>query len=354
MSLLRTYRQKAQRLQADIAKLLKSRSDATKKRATLARKVFELERGARSSKSVATRNSKMRQMESKQKELQRQDDKVSGIEQKISQKQKDLGRNAELLSREEEKELKKRIKEEAQVAKRQEERLRKMGDKLVEHDAIHSQTLSAIEKIQELPEKIVILFIAANPVDQKQLRLDEEIRAIEQMILKSAHRDSIKLESKWAVRTEDLLQGINQYEPHIIHFSGHGSQEEIVFLDNSGHTKCISKDAIVQVMAAISSKIQLVFFNTCFSAEQAEAVTKHVDVAIGMNTAIGDNAARLFASQFYSAIGFGKSVGESFAQARAGLMLEGVSEENTPELFVRDGLDAHKLIIVRPEEITEE
>ena len=67
-----------------------------------------------------------------------------------------------------------------------------------------------------------------------------------------------------------------------------------------------------------------------------------------MNTAIGDDAARVFAGQFYSAIGFGHSIARAFQQARAAMMLEGIPEENTPELFVAPGLDGEGLTLVRP------
>ncbi|MNE92943.1 hypothetical protein D3C80_1907300 [compost metagenome] len=104
-------------------------------------------------------------------------------------------------------------------------------------------------------------------------------------------------------------------------------------------------------MMASSSDIRLVFFNTCYSYNQAEAVTKHVEAAIGMNTSIGDEAARVFSSQFYSSIGFGLSIKSAFEQAKALVMMEGLDEEDTPELFVQDGLDASDLIIVRPESL---
>ena len=66
-----------------------------------------------------------------------------------------------------------------------------------------------------------------------------------------------------------------------------------------------------------------------------------------MNTSIGDAAAWTFSAQFYSAIGFGHSVGKAFRQARAALMLEGIREEDTPELFVAGGLSAAELVLVR-------
>ena len=183
----------------------------------------------------------------------------------------------------------------------------------------------------------------------KPFRLDEEVRDIGEMIRKSEHRDAVRLESRWAVRPLDVLQAINECKPTIIHFSGHGSdQEEIVFQDEYGQTKVVSKEAIVQTMAAASGNIEIVFFNTCYSRSQAEAVVQHVASAIGMNTSIGDDAARVFAAQFYSAIGFGLSVQTAFGQAKAALMLEGIPEESTPELFIAPGISGDELILVRP------
>jgi hypothetical protein len=242
------------------------------------------------------------------------------------------------------------MKEQERSAREHERRIKAISGKLTRHDQLHAMALATIEKLQHLPEHITVLFLAANPLDQQQLRLDEEVREIGEMIRKSKHRDAVHLESRWAVRPLDVLQAINECQPRIVHFSGHGSdQEEIVFQDNTGQAKFVSKEAIVQTMAAASGDIQLVFFNTCYSRAQAEAVVQYVPSAIGMNTSIGDDAARVFSAQFYSAIGFGLSIGRAFQQAKAALMLEGIPEESTPELFVTSGLNVHDLVLVQPE-----
>jgi hypothetical protein len=67
-----------------------------------------------------------------------------------------------------------------------------------------------------------------------------------------------------------------------------------------------------------------------------------------MNTSIGDEAARVFASSFYSAIGFGRSVLDAFNQAKTALMLEGIPEANTPVLFTREGINPEDIVLVRP------
>lgn len=80
-----------------------------------------------------------------------------------------------------------------------------------------------------------------------------------------------------------------------MHFSGHGSDNDaIVFQDQNGKMKLVTKEAIVQTMMASAEDIRLVFFNTCYSKNQAEAISEFVDATIGMNTSIGDDAARVF------------------------------------------------------------
>ncbi|MBW4829201.1 MAG: hypothetical protein KZY61_12175 [Clostridiaceae bacterium] len=52
--------------------------------------------------------------------------------------------------------------------------------------------------LQSVPEKITVLFMASNPMNSKSLRLDEEVRLIQEMIRKSEHRDSVRFETRWA------------------------------------------------------------------------------------------------------------------------------------------------------------
>ena len=84
--------------------------------------------------------------------------------------------------------------------------------------------------------------------------------------------------------------------------------------------------------------------NACYSRPQAEALAQTIDCTVGMNRAIGDEAAIVFAASFYRAIGFGRSVKEAFELGKAALLLEGIPEDETPELIDprrrrRGGLD---------------
>jgi hypothetical protein len=203
--------------------------------------------------------------------------------------------------------------------------------------------------LRPLPEKLKVMVFAANPLDQGQLRLDEEVRAITEKIRMSKHRDRVELISAWAVRTSSRPSMINEHEPHVVHFSGHRSAtDEIVFQDELGNSKFLSKEALTELIAATGGHIRLIVFNTCFSPNQAEAVVQHVKAVIGVGTSMGDDAARFFAAAFYGAIGFGHSVEQAFKQGLAQLAIEGIPDDQRPELFTRQGLDASALVLVQP------
>jgi hypothetical protein len=197
------------------------------------------------------------------------------------------------------------------------------------------------------PGKIVSVFLSANPVITGQLRLDEEIRAITEKIRASEHRDQLTLISLWATRPDDWLQALNEHRPHIVHFSGHGSSAgEIILVDNMGQPKSVTVQALKALFTALKDNIRVVVLNACYSQLQAKAITEVIDCAIGMNTAIGDKAAIVFAASFYRAIGFGRSVQEAFDQGKTSLLLEGIPEENTPELLTKVGVDPHTLYLI--------
>ena len=197
--------------------------------------------------------------------------------------------------------------------------------------------------------KIIILIVSANPTGTTQLKLDEEVREIEMKIQASGFRDSLELVSKWAVRSDDLLQYLNQYKPQIVHFSGHGSPtEEIVLLDRQGNAKPVAKGALVSLFRTLKDNIRVVLLNACFSRPQAEAITQEIDCAIGMQRAIGDAAAIIFAASFYRAIGWGRSVQDAFDQGTTALLLEGIPEDKTPVIVTRKGMTAEAINLVDP------
>ena len=330
------------------AQLSSERKNARKKQAEIA----QIARSINKNTSASSLSSKQRQIESKQRQLSSYENKAAYLQSKLVTKNTEILRKLNEMESAEKQAKRRRDQEKKGRQDQQLRHSRQVTRELERQSQLHSKLSSTpiVVQFADLPKKITVLFIASNPEDQTQLRLDEEIRAITQKIRESKYRDAVELKSIWATRPNDLLQALNEHKPTIVHFSGHGSdQGDLVLQDNFGNTKLVSLETIVEMFKVMASGIELVVFNACFSHAQAECVIQHVKAAVGMNNSVGDDAARIFAAQLYSAIGFGRSVPEAFAQAKIALKLENIQEDQIPELFVAEGVEDVELVLVQPQ-----
>ncbi len=83
-----------------------------------------------------------------------------------------------------------------------------------------------------------ILIFSVNPPGTTRLRLDREVREIQATLKRSKYRDSFQIVTEGAVRVDDLRRALLEYQPAIVHFSGHGVGTEGLVLENdSGQTQ---------------------------------------------------------------------------------------------------------------------
>ncbi len=197
-------------------------------------------------------------------------------------------------------------------------------------------------------DPVKVLFLAANPSATGRLALDEEAREIEAKIRAADPRDILQLETRWAVRIEDLLFSINRLAPTIVHFSGHGEQDGILLQGERGAVELVSGEDLADALRAAPPTPRVVLLNACYSERQARALVEVVDCAVGVPGLIGDQAARQFAAQFYSALSFGKSVQQAFDQASVLLRVKRGGGQGAPRLLVRAGVDPASLVLVTP------
>jgi hypothetical protein len=196
---------------------------------------------------------------------------------------------------------------------------------------------------------IRILFLAANPVTTDALKLTQEVRQIEEQLRASKYRDSLEFISRWAVRPDDLQRALLDVEPHIVHFSGHGSEDEGIYLESpEGISAVVDQASLVELLGILKDNIRLVVLNACHTRPLAEAIATHIDCAIGMRTDVGDQAAIEFSAAFYRAIGSGRSVKVAFDLGRSALKLKKIPEDPTPELYRRSGVDPGEVTFLRP------
>ncbi len=183
--------------------------------------------------------------------------------------------------------------------------------------------------------KMKILILAANPKNTPHLRLDQEVRDIEEGLTRAQQRDRFELVQRWAARPRDVRRAILDLNPQIVHFSGHGAGEGGLALeDDQGQAQLVPTAALAGLFELFADQVQCVLLNACYSAVQGQAIAQHIPYVIGMKQAIGDTAAREFAVGFYDALGAGRDMEFAFRYACNSIQMAGLREELTP-VFLR-------------------
>ncbi|MBR8840294.1 MAG: CHAT domain-containing protein [Stigonema ocellatum SAG 48.90 = DSM 106950] len=189
---------------------------------------------------------------------------------------------------------------------------------------------------------IKILFLSADPTNASRLRLWQELRDIRERLQLAKFRDRFLLESRESVRPGDISQAIFDIEPQIVHFSGHGSNTgDLCFENVLGEIQPVSPSALAKLFELVADRISCVILNACYSEIQAEAIVKHIPFVIGMNQAIGDQAAIAFSVGFYKALGANQGIEKAYKFGCVEIQMQGISEQLTPVLYASENFGTH-------------
>jgi CHAT domain-containing protein len=207
---------------------------------------------------------------------------------------------------------------------------------------------------QPATAQIRILFLSANPQNTDRLALDREYRDIDAALRSAGLRDQVELVSTWAVRVRDLQSALLRHQPTIVHFSGHGTQTDGIVLADDGIT--VTGKALAQLFRAIARDVRLVVLNSCWSAEQAQAIAAAVGSVVGMRYAVSDEAAIEFAQSLYEALAYGRVLQDAFDVAVARLTLLNLADGPAlgdpshdtinPRLVVADDVNPSRLQLI--------
>lgn len=187
------------------------------------------------------------------------------------------------------------------------------------------------------PEKVTILFLAANPTETDWVRLDEESRLIDEALRKGNFRDRFQLEKHFAVKIFDIQELFLRYKPDIVHFCGHGSgSSEIVVENERGEKHPIPSKALKGLFSIFKERVQCVVLNTCYSEDQARTISEYVGCVIGMAGDIFDKSAISFARAFYRALGYGTSIRKAFELGCNQMELDKPKPAGRPRLLTKN------------------
>ncbi|MBE9215961.1 CHAT domain-containing protein [Plectonema cf. radiosum LEGE 06105] len=180
-----------------------------------------------------------------------------------------------------------------------------------------------------------ILILAANPKTTSSLRLDEEVREIDALLQRAKQREQFEIKQRWAVRVRDVSQALLDFEPQIIHFSGHGTGEDGLALeDKTGNVQLVETLALAQLFKLFAKTIECVVLNACYSEVQAQGIAQHIPYVIGMKKEISDKASIEFAIGFYAALGAGKSIEFAYKNGCNAIQMAKLAEHLIPTLKI--------------------
>lgn len=219
------------------------------------------------------------------------------------------------------------------------------------------------------PEKLRVLYLTANPDATETtitrpdgsveeygtwLRVDHEVREVKKAIRGSKYRDLIEVEHAPAATVADLIDGLNDHRPHIVHFSGHAGLTGLLMENEAGDEDGADVEftLLARVLGATDTPPRLVVLNACESLAGADDLLQTVPVVIGMSDTINDTSAIVFAGAFYAAVSSAQSVATALEQAKVLMFAASLDGADLPELRAREDVDPATLVLVTPPAIT--
>ena len=174
------------------------------------------------------------------------------------------------------------------------------------------------------------------------MRFDQEIATI-QAPMRSNGRD-FDHATALAIRADRFLEQLLRYQPLIVHFIGHGTEEGcLLFEGESGQAQHVEADSLSQQFSFVQERTRLSFFNACYTTKVVEATRQHIDCVIGMGASTTEQASLAFAERFYAILMLGVSIQRAFDAARIATAIRWPELQKIPILRNKDGCDPDKL-----------
>ncbi|MET0419380.1 MAG: CHAT domain-containing protein, partial [Actinoplanes sp.] len=171
--------------------------------------------------------------------------------------------------------------------------------------------------------RLNILLACANPHGSEPLRTGEEDRTLRQSIRLSAERDRIHVETLNAVTIDDLRRALMSKQFDIVHFSGHGTKQGLVFENDAGQIFQPPSAALAELFAR--RKIKIAVLNACYSLSVGRISAIGTEFTIASEGPLADPAAVEFTRGFYDALGAGLDVPDAYAEGKGAAALKGLT-----------------------------
>ena len=185
-------------------------------------------------------------------------------------------------------------------------------------------------------DKTRILFLSANPRQEKNIQVINECNEIKDEIENAQFEDKFAFSEYHGISRNKIIEQLEKHRPHIVHFSGHGNVDDLVFQNSVGNREDIGSDEFANLFKFLNDrddifddqKIRCVVLNACLSISTAEKIIPFVDCVIGNPHSIDDEQAIAFGKHFYKYLCNGENIQKSFDGAKNKIVLEFKPKDN--------------------------
>jgi tetratricopeptide (TPR) repeat protein len=196
--------------------------------------------------------------------------------------------------------------------------------------------------LQTISRPVRLLVIISNPPDLPEFKKLDVVR--EKRLIKEALKpliDEGRLVVKWEdeASLERIHDAMIAFNPHIIHYTGHGGfAEGGVLLLEDGNDKSLNVSGTKLAERLAKRDVRLVVLSGCqtakaktsdsFSSVAGALVKKGIPAVIAMQQSIRDDSATIFASRLYKALASGQPVDVALGEARLSMHSPRATREN--------------------------
>jgi hypothetical protein len=222
---------------------------------------------------------------------------------------------------------------------------------------VQNLNLGIAERLEQSGDRVRILVVAANPLGSSPLKLDHEVKTIQEALRRSRKSDNFVVEYRLAATPSELRRALLDFEPHVLHFSGHGSGEQgllfvsdesagVIYRSEGGEVrsrsssdtdeiKFVPAQPLANLLKLCEDHLECVVLNACYSDVQGNAISANIPFTIGMRDLVADSVAIKFSQGFYDAIGAGKSYEKAFEWGKVAIEFDLADDEAAKILVLR-------------------
>jgi CHAT domain-containing protein len=178
-----------------------------------------------------------------------------------------------------------------------------------------------------------VLFVLSNPRGSDSLRLNTEMRAIQEALRLSQQRERMRSRILPAATANDLRRALLDEPYQIVHLAGHGAPTGFLLEDEQGQAHMVSQQALAWHFANYRQSLHCVILNACYSLATGQSIALGIPNVIAMAGPVYDQASIEFSRGFYDALGAGTDIERAYREGLSAVRFAGLERNFQAQLL---------------------